>query len=368
MKKTILALAIPSLMMAQASAIEIYDDGQNKVTIGGRAEMILNDGTNRDLDAHSGSSRINFGFERQINDDLSIDAFAEWKVDYLANGKDDVVTNRLGYMTFNSDVAGAFRAGKQWGAVYPVFGATDVIFVSDHDAGGIYQVDDGGTSGAGRADKTLAWSHTFNNVYIGAQYGLQNELESTSTTSLDRDRNAGAAAVYSLDMGLDLGVAYTESRLKGNGGDTWNGLKDGDKIKATALSAIYKQNGVHIAATYVDGKNYHATGFQANSISTSNPGSDNSARMGDAKAFDLYGAYKFDNGFEPYAYLSVVDFDKNELQGIDGKRSTYLAGVVYHIDEKVQVGGEYRRVESKEDTRRGDFSDNHVGLKVRYFF
>ncbi len=357
-KMKLIAALLPALASAGAMAGEVFNDGTNKVTIGGRAEAIGQAGDNADgsyrrASLSTGSTRINFGFERQISEGLKAEALFEWQVNMLANndGRSQPLTNRLGYLGLSDTTFGQFRIGKQWAAVYDVFGATDVIYISDHDAGGIYQFGDGGTAGTGRLDHSATFANQIGAWTLGAQYGVAHQTQIQGQDA-ERGHNFGASVSYRFSSSLKLGVAYNQSEIDRG----FNGMNNGDTISATAASVTYQNYGYHVAATLVNGRNYHTTGFQSGTSAAA-------GRQGNALGGDVYFAYTFPMGLEPYLYGSVVSFDGKGANTIKGERQMAAFGMVYHIDGQTQVGAEFRRVNTILEE-----NDSNFGVKVRYFF
>ncbi|MGF1749174.1 MULTISPECIES: porin [Vibrio] len=386
MKKTIIAMAVAFVASGSAVAAEVYNDGTNTVTVGGRVDMTIGKEKNSGEGAQmsTGSSRINFGFDRTINDAVAVEGFMEWQVN-LINGHDqraDVFRNRLGYVGLNDNGTGwgQLRAGKQWAAVYDVTGATDVLFISDHDAGGIYQFSDGGSSGTGRLDKGLTYQNKWGGFKLGLQYGMQNTISDSSGTgtntqshSLSRDSNVGGALSYEFDNGIKVGAAHTSSKMKQSANQTTFGKTGDFDIVANTLMAQYMAHGVHFAASYVDGKNYHMNGFAGGA---NNAATGSKVLSEKSQAFDAYASYKFDMGFEPYLYGSTVKMSGNEGKtlstsgNIDGTRNMVAVGAKYNFDSQTMFGVEYRNIKHQASQRNsGAFKDDSaVHARLRYLF
>ncbi|AYV25015.1 porin [Vibrio mediterranei] len=383
MKSNSLILVIPMLLSASVNAVEIYDDTKNSVAVGGRIDMTVGKEKQGDTEINSGSSRINFAFNRNMGN-YDFEGLMEWQVNLLSSNdsRGDVLKNRLGYVGLNGDRSGwgTIRAGKQWGAVYDVTSATDVIFISDHDAGGIYQFSDGGATGTGRLDKGLTYQNQWSGFKLGLQYGLKDSFKESrglsapgqNDTSVQRDSAIGGSASYEWDNGLKVGAALTKTKMQLDSGSQAFGKTGDFDISSATLMTQYKKHGLHVAATYVQGSNYHMNGFAGGANHA-----DKTQQVLSEKshAVDAYLAYKLDNNIEPFVYLSTVKMSDNEgktdsIASIDGRRNMAAAGIKYYLSEDALVGIEYRNIKHQENQRNVGVlkNDEAFNARLRYMF
>jgi len=109
----------------------VYQDGDSKVTIGGRLAVKAQytestKDTSSTTELENASSRINFGFEHRMTQNWLAGAKAEWGYDALSSGKQEF-SNRLGNLYFANQDAGLITVGKQWSTYYDITGWTVMV-------------------------------------------------------------------------------------------------------------------------------------------------------------------------------------------------------------------------------------------------
>lgn len=274
--KTFIATAIAAAISTQAQALEVYQSDATTVTITGWLVMqAIHDDEGTLLD--NGTSRIGEIVEHKVNDDLSILGRMEWRVNTLNNNdvtsitadnsaeytsdQSQVFNNRLGYLGINSKDYGSLTVGKQWSPYYSVTGATDWYYTGGGWSSGTYDFGDGGLGGTGRSDDAVVWTNNYDvmggHVRVGAQYQLsRHDIEIDThylTGSVTLEGGYGGSVVYTMDNGLSLGVAYTESDLENSSLiDSVGNPESLANNRSIASSLVYTTDRWYIGATYAD--------------------------------------------------------------------------------------------------------------------
>ncbi len=392
MQKKLLATVVASLVAGQAMALEVVNDGTNKLTIGGRIG-IQTETKDGKTGADNDSARINFGFEHKLSETMTGFAKAEWG--YKAQNEytvgtdskgnpitkeEDLFSNRLGYVGLKHSQYGSVAAGKQWSVYYDISGWTDAYAIGGGEASGTYNgfTGDGGFSGTGRADDAFTYRGEFGGLKVGAQYQLRGSNYNEDTANI-ADTNGNAkrkygyqlAASYTLDMGLSAGAAYNEASLEGSPS---TGTAQDIKSKAAVASIKYDMNDIYVAATYGQFRN-HTSAHLGNSAATSN------SNMGldkKSEGIELYGRYKLsqvlDGGISLQAgwnQLKVKDAPNG--QSSDAKLDKMMLGAIYEVGP-MQFAAEYTwdksksfdKVENGKNVYKD--ADNYFNLQARYYF
>ncbi|WP_411991558.1 porin [Agarivorans sp. DSG3-1] len=344
MKKTILAIAIPALFTAGATnAQEIYNDGENSFSIGGRLNLMVEsadngvEGEGREARSENNSSRINLNFSRKMSENVTARATMEYGIDNPNGDSDAPFFNRLGFVAFDHADYGSISYGKQWSTYYTVTGVTDVFWVYGGSAMGIYDGGHGET-GAGRANDALQYNGSFGGVNLSGQYQFADENEGR------KDSYSGAVS-YDFDFGLNVGATYHQmNRTDAKKAEVSN---DGD-IKLTALAASYNQGPIYAAVSYGEFKN-HVEFDGATGVSDK--------AMGHEGVF----AYTLDMGLQLYTGWNYQE-DKNS----EADLKTALVGAMYDWNN-VLLYTEYQD-ETVKSTSGNKTDDNRLALGVRYNF
>ncbi|MGL5048940.1 MAG: porin [Shewanella sp.] len=392
MNKTLVAAALAAIFLVPSvSAIEIYKDNKNAVQIGGFVDArIIN--TQGETEVVNGASRINFGFERQLNNGWNAFTKLEWAVNPFGNteivysnkfesNSKEFLTNRLGYVGLSHDKYGTVTVGKQWGVWYDVVGATNEGFVWDGNAAGVYTYNraDGAVNGVGRGDKTVQYRNSYGDVSIAAQVQLKNSSFETCESedecdpgNSDNDQvefaeTYGFALTYkatdmlTLTAGVNRGE-FNVTRSDKNGGGT-----------ATAVDLIY---GAGIMWGNFDAEGWHVA---ANVNKQENHDTDNYGRLiKDAYGVETLLSYKFDNGFRSFVSYNLLDAGKDYIiqpnveENKDDvfKRQFVTVGLHYAMDPQTVVYVEARKDFSDfTGTREADMldgEDDGVAIGIRY--
>ncbi|BEU03617.1 phosphoporin PhoE [Agarivorans sp. OAG1] len=340
MKKTILAIAIPALFATGATnAQEIYNDGENAFSIGGRLNLMVESANNegeRDLRSENNSSRINLNFSRKMSENVTARATMEYGLDNPSGNSNSPFFNRLGFIAVDHADYGSVSYGKQWSTYYTITGVTDVFWVYGGSAMGIY--DNGDKVGTARANDALQYNGSFGGVNLSGQYQFADEDEGR------KDSYSGAVS-YDFDFGLNVGATYHQmNRTDAEKSDVFN---DGD-AKLTALAASYNQGPIYAAVSYGEFKNHvqfeGATGVSDKAI-------------GHEGVF----AYTLDMGLQLYTGWNVQE-DKNSSADL----KTALVGAMYDWNN-VLLYTEYQD-ETTKSVSGAKEDDNRLAVGVRYNF
>ncbi len=293
MKKTIIAAALPALLMANSvAAVELYNDGANKVSMGGHVSASLVRATGSDLKVEDQSPRMNFTFSRELGHGLTLDARTEFGMNF-ADTDGDMFWNRLGYMTLTSEEYGQVRVGQQWSVVYDVAGVTDMpILFGDNG----YTYAQGGRTGIARVSDAVAYRKGFDfGCYGQLNVGLQWQGAHDGDVRVE-DR---VAASISYDYaGYTFGYAHS------------NGTVGGSKMTYDIVSGSYGKygKGLYAAATYAKTKNVYTNAEQA------------------ATALVAYG---LDNGINLVAHYEKVGGDVLETVSVSAEKTVATNLVVF---------------------------------------
>ncbi|SHH27983.1 porin [Ferrimonas marina] len=330
MKKTLLATAVSTLMVANVSAVELYNDGKNSFSVGGHLTVELNDNSG-DTKVTSNSPRINFSFDRDLGNGWALDSRIEWGLSAFVDSKDDVLSNRLGYIGVGHDTYGRISAGKQWSTYVDVTGVTDQPIAWGSDSLFTYaNGTDGGDLGLGRANNAMQYRNgvSFGNagdLNVGVQWqGVNGEF----------DDRIGASATYNVGA-VKLGYAYS-------GGDVDYSNVGQGVLNATsqAVSVAYGTygDGLNIAAAYAWSENLQTLNNEAGSAVTE-----------EANGREVLAAYGLQNGINVYALYQGVEDDTN---GLTIQEYTNF-GVEYNLSPNTVVYGAYK-VDHGNDIRDTD--------------
>ncbi|MGZ9897810.1 porin [Shewanella gaetbuli] len=355
MNKTIIASALAAAMFVPAaSAVEVYKDEKNSMSIGGFIDARVYNGQG-ETELVNGASRINFGFDRQMDNGWAAFAKFEWGVNPFGNSEivynsdsrfesssDEFLNNRLGYVGLSHDVYGSLSLGKQWGVWYDLVGATNNPIVWDGNASGTYTYNkaDGAINGTGRGDKTIQYRNTFGKFSLGVQMQLkQNSFDlvtddptiqpinglttTTSIGSVEYGNTFGLSAMYQVTDKFNVGVAFNTGEF------------DADLIGGASFEARDEIYGIGVTYGGWDEKGFH---FAANYNENEFHDTDNLGRMIESgRGLESLVAYNFDNNIRIFAAYNVLDADTimTAEEGEVFKRQFMTAGVHYTWDNNI---------------------------------
>ncbi|APP07402.1 porin [Vibrio harveyi] len=320
MKKAALTTAVlTALVSAPSFAATVYKDGGTELKVGGRVEFrgdfIGSGGAEVDGSMEDKSrARLNLKGKADIGNGLS--AFGVYEAEQKT-GKSEF-KNRYMYAGVSAD-AGSFSVGRQDMAAVIISDMTDITEFS-----GVQQVID---SSSDKQDSVFAYRGEFDALQVQATYQANSE---------DSQDKYGISGLYSLPIGLDLGLAYS-------GGDV-----DKDNSEDQILGGIaYSLDNLYLAGTYSQGAltdsedftayelvaSYKiASKFTVAGLYTFQENDPNGAAKYDAvEGFELVGYYKLNSNFRTYLsyYMNQLDEAKDAEGKVTEGEDTLRLGVRY---------------------------------------
>lgn len=326
MKKAVLASAVVAALVSGSSlAATVYSSDGTELKIGGRAEFrgdfIGSGGAEVEGSMEDKTRfRLNLKGETQLTDTATAFGFYEAE----QGSGDSTFKNR--YMYAGVDFDGqAISFGRQDMASVIVSDFTDITEFS-----GVQQVID---SASDKEDGVFA--------YRGGFDALQ--LEATYKTNSAKDSDGyGISGVYSLPIGLDLGLTYAAEDL-GAGAGSANQILAGVaySLDSLYLAATYSMGDLNDKATLTDEESFTAMEFAAQYKFTKQISAAavytyqenelaNGTKVDAVDGIELAGYYKFNSNFR--TYLSYY------LNGLDEVKA---AGVVTEGEDTLRLGVRY---------------------------
>ncbi|MGS0679767.1 porin [Shewanella sp. 125m-7] len=394
MKKTLVASALAAVIFVPtASAIEVYKDDKNAVEIGGwiDARVINTQGSTK---VENGSSRINFGFTRDMGEgwktfakvELGLNLVGNSSIENSSNGftseSNDFISTRLGYVGLTHDTYGSLTIGKQWGAWYDVVNNTNLVNTWDGNTSGTYTLNkaDGAINGTGRGDKTVQYRNAFGDFSFAVQAQLKQDsfdlyegdifpgstgdlISSNVIGTVEYDYTYGASATYSATENLILtaGLNVGEFDATYQSGES---VQETDLIfGAGATWGEFNAKGFY-GAVNVNKQEYHDT--------------DNLNRyIPEAWGLESLASYHFDNGLRPLIGYNILDANDEYGAAYDGdvfKRQSIFVGLHYVWDNNTMLYLEARKdlsdFSSKnkaQETAMGLSEDDAISIGIRYY-
>ena len=324
MKKSLLALVLPSLFASTVGAVEVYKDDGQSVNLYGRA-YAGHDFSGEDKNANYGNDsyiRLGAKLKSDISDSLS--AFARYELQWdLAEGeKQDKTKTRLAYIGLDSDI-GAFSFGRQYGAVSLVSDITDTAYTNAY--GGNTGVDKD-HDGTGRDNSLLKYSNTFGGLQLDATYRLDDNQDDAIS-----DAAYGLAATYELDFGLTLAAGFNASSPT-----------DDYDASIFLVGASYKTGPIKLAATFAQGSEF-------------------TAQNTDHTAYELTAEYKITKQLRAQILYNVQELEDTTTSVTTDEVDDLVFGVRYDFNKSLRTVAEYR-INGVEGT------DNDFHLAARYSF
>ena len=386
MKKTLVASALAAVIFVPtASAIEIYKDDKNAVEIGGFVDArVIN--TQDVTEVVNGSSRINFGFTREMSSDWKAYVKLEWGVNPFGNAtisyssesnfetqSGDFLNNRLGYVGLSHADYGSISIGKQWGAWYDVVYNTNYGFVWDGNASGTYTYNksDGAINGVGRGDKVIQYRNQWGNLGLAAQMQLK-----SSSTEIEDDgsNNPNRLVMTEYDNTYGIGLTYQASEqlvitAGGNIGEpegttaTGRMISETDYIYGVGLSwGSWDEHGFY-AAMNLNQNEFHDT--------------DNIGRfLQEAVGLETLISYYLDNNIKLLASYNILQAGDEYEAVHDGdvfKRQFAFAGVHYVWDNSVVIYlegrldfSDFSSLNPETEAMQQVSEDDGIAIGVRY--
>ncbi|QFI36468.1 porin [Moritella marina ATCC 15381] len=318
MKKSLLALVLPSLFASTVGAVEVYNNDGQAVDLYGRA-YAGHDFSGEGKNANYGNDsyiRLGAKLKSDISDSLS--AFARYELQYdLKDSETSPTTKtRLAYIGLDSDV-GAFSFGRQYNALTIASDLTDVAYTNAYG---------GNLGNTSRDNSTLKYSNKFAGLQLDASYRLddnQSDVESDAEYSL--------AATYKLDFGLMLAAGFSAKSPT-----------DDYDASLFLVGASYKTGPMRVAATFAQGAEFEDQNT-------------------DHTAYELSAEYKITKQLRAQVLYNVQELEDTTTSITTDAVDDLVFGVRYDFNKSLRTVAEYRinGVEGKDD-------DFH--LAARYSF
>lgn len=396
-----LLLGTSIVVAPAASAVELYKDEKNTIKVGGYLDVrVIN--TQNQTEVVNGTSRINFGFTRQLKKDWSALALVEWGVnpvgssDIIYNNRfesiqDEFLYNRLGYAGLSHEKYGQITIGKQWGAWYDVVYGTNNSFVWDGNAAGVYTYnkDDGAVNGTGRGDKLIQYRNSYNDFSFAVQAQLKNsefytcDVDDISEQACEALWNDGDSAAQEVEFNYTFGgsVTYNATDMLTLTAGVNRGEFDvtyGDGTTQTVEDLIF---GAGVMWGSIEKPGLYVA---ANINKSENHDTDNLGRLiKDSIGVETFMSYRFDNDVRPFVAYNILDAgddyviqpnfntDPNDVF----KRQFAVIGVHYLIDENTIAYAEARKdfsdFESDDKDQQSQMEaseDDGIAFGFRYKF
>ena len=339
MKRNLLAIAIPALLVAgtASASIEVWNKDGNKVDFYGRV-YALNYITDRDNQTGEGdktTARLGMSGQTQITDSLS--GYGRWEYE-AKTGADADNETRYAYAGLNFGDFGSFDYGRNDGVLKTLTSYTDVLpeFGGDASNNDIYAL-----TARTKAVATYRNSDFFglvNGLRFAVQYADNGDNSSTQyLNNHDRTGHDSAEAWGSvidwdvLDTGLSIGAGYAQT----------GGHKD---AKTWSAGVKYDNDNLYLAALYIQGKQKY--GWEKASTT------DNTSDL-KTKGFELVAQYGID--FEvgrltpsvAYIQHKVQDASSFSRNGDAGLKGNDLAkyvdvGLTYDFNKNLSAIVDYK--------------------------
>lgn len=256
MKRNLLAIAIPALLIAGAAnaSIEVWNKDGNKLNVYGRvkAANYLTDHNNAiDKEGDHTTARVGFTGETQVTDLLSGYARFEWETHVGKNADNET---RYAFAGLNFGSYGSFDYGRNDGVLKAITTYTDVLpeFGGDAVNNGLYAL----------SARTNAVATYRNSDFFGLVEGLSFALQyadnnnvsdydyyGNAVTRKDTKESYGLNAQYEiLDTGLTVGAGFVHG-----GADNYNTRYD-DSGRSWNVGLKYDAYNLYLAALYSESK------------------------------------------------------------------------------------------------------------------
>lgn len=372
MKRNILAVIIPALMVAgAANAAEIYNKDGNKVDLYGKVDVrhMFSDANDNGNKQDGDDSRIRFGIkgETQITDQLT--GFGRFENEIKTNGTEGGEESknkvRLAYAGFKFDQFGSLDYGRNYGVAYDVAAWTDVLPLFGGDT--MAQTD---VYMTGRNANLLTYRNSDFFGYVdGLSFALQyqganddNSISSRSSSNKLNKANGdgfGLSAAYDIGWGVSFGAAYTNSARTLD--QQYNSFATGKRAEAWNVGAKFDANNVYLAAMYGETHNMTSFGDYADYIANK------------TQNIELVAQYQFDFGLRPsIAYLQSKGKNLNTNLGDNNDLVKYVdLGAYYYFNKNMSAVVDYKINLLKDNdfnAAAGIPVDNVVGLGLTYQF
>ncbi|MDX1304066.1 porin [Photobacterium sp.] len=327
MKKTLLAVAIPSLLFAtSANAVEIFKSDEGFADFYGQLRTEVKKLEDKDVTLNAGSSRAGVTAQYKLTDTVDVFGKVEFGLNYKTKEKDYAMKNRLHYAGVDTDV-GKFTFGRQW-------------VVSDDTWGADYSYFFGGSalrhatlSGA-RHDSLIKYNYEGESFWVAGNYGLSEDDTNQELAELYAGTSLG-------DFNLHFGGGQNRDKAYKVGTHTIEEVKD--KVTG-ALTTLKSEEDVKadLQNTYFEGTVEYTVGaaligFTYYNAELESQGGQKIKENG----YSVGGTYSWTDKATTYAGFDFTDQDASESSLKDGDSKGFHIGSVYHFNKWARIYAEY---------------------------
>ncbi|HCM9497435.1 TPA: porin OmpC [Enterobacter asburiae] len=388
MKRKVLAIVVPALLMAgAANAAEMYNKNGNKVDLYGKVDARHTFSDNPGDDGDETYLQVGFKGETRIANDLI--GYGQWEYKTFANdteGAGNKSFNRLAYAGLKYGEYGSFDYGRNYGVMYDVEAWTDMLPVFGGDS---YTWTDNFMNGRANGLATYR-NQDFFGLVEGLNFALQyqgtnegqdatEDQEGTKNghddVSFQNGDGFGMSTTYDFDFGLSLGAAYSSSDRTnkqvayGAGNDNrYSPYAGGERAEAWTIGAKYDAQGVYLAMMYAETRNMTPYGNFGIANKTQN--------------FEAVAQYQFDFGLRPslaWVYSKGKDIGGNDYNPgntynyVDQDLVNYIdLGMTYSFNKNFSTYVDYKinLLDNDESFYKanGISTDDIVGVGMTYQF
>ena len=311
MKRNLLAIAIPALLVAGAAnaSIEVWNKDGNKLNINGRVYALnyLGDTKNNlDGEGDKTSARLGFTGETQVTDSLSGYGRAEWET----TTRDGFKETRYAFAGLNFGQYGSFDYGRNDGVLKAITSYTDVLpeFGGNASDNNLYVL-------SARTNAVATYRNSgFYGLVDGLDFAVQYGDNKEDSSILGNYKEAfGLNAQYAiLDTGLSVGGGYA----------TTTKAVDDERVKSYMAGVKYEAYNLYLGALYSHTK------YDDNKV----------------KGFELVAQYGFD--FEVGRLTPSVAYIQHKAD-LGKDRNDYVAkyvevGVQYDFNKNLTAVVDYK--------------------------
>lgn len=358
MKRNILAVVIPALLVAgAANAAEIYNKNGNKLDFYGK--MV---GRAR-LDHQWRHQQRRYHLcpyrpERRNSDQRSADRLRPVGIQHgRVNVEGSQTTKtRLAFAGLKAGEYGSFDYGRNYGAIYDVEAATDMLVEWGGDG---WNYTDNYMTGRTNGVATYRNSDFFGLV-DGLSFALQYQGKNDHDRAIRKQNGDGfsTAATYAFDNGIALSAGYSSSNRSVDQKADGNG----DKAEAWATSAKYDANNIYAAVMY--SQTYNMTPEEDNHFA------------GKTQNFEAVVQYQFDFGLRPsIGYVQTKGKDLQSRAGFSGGDADLVkyieVGTWYYFNKNMNVYAAYKfnQLDDNDYTKAaGVATDDQAAVGIVYQF
>jgi len=300
MKKTLLAVAIPTLLIANtANAYELINEEGKFVDFYGQLRTQIEKIDGKDVSINAGSSRAGVNAKYAVNEELDVVGNIEFGIGYSEGSYD--LTNRQHFAGFATQF-GTFTFGRQlistedvWGADYSYFFGGTGFGVSEFVSGP-------------RHDSSIKYVYGGESFWVNGTFGLSEDDTNKELAELYAGTSFGA-------LSLHVGGGSSRDKSFATVADVQNTFFEG--------TAEYSFGAATVGVTYISGKAEQKDG----SLSL------------DSDAIMLAGQYSLNSQTSIYAGYETTNYDASTGRSEDNNVA-YL-GSVHHLNSWSRVFAEF---------------------------